>query len=456
MILLPLFASLGLFSAPDQGVYQMEPWEAIRPFWSDPIADSVRPGRPIIMCATQHSATGTLTGLDTFELSATQGVFRSRSTYWTFQADTTRVIHEQWRASRLGRLDSSSNETWRHDSSVHWTHFSSQPVPGGVLSLMDYGPTRTSRARIDSFYTWFDESGRKTSTRTVRPAILSPDTSRTPHYVGLGSLETDSIEWGLDGAPRVWRTFDSSRTLSNAPFRVTRSEHWLAWDGQNLVHDSAWTSTRDGSGLPTISTSVTTCSWEGTRLQGCSSPLGGAMVTWDRSGRPLSRFGRISTLWSWDSLGRMTRLREWGTETDLDSLDYGAGPWPIRRRSYTCTNESPLAWDSIAKTTTLSKDSCELREVTDYTYTFESATGVAPQRRPRVDVQRTGNALTWDGLDPRTHLVRLADLAGRTIVTTYAHDGTGRLIAPTTGGLAVWIAEDTRGTPLATGRIALP
>ncbi len=455
MLLLSLLACLAVPSAPSVE-YQLEPWDAVRPFWSDPIIDSVLPGRPVFTYATQHAPTGALTGLDTFEISTENGQFHSRSIYWTFQNDTTRAVNDSWFRDPHGHIDSFTQESFQHDTSRSWSHLSSSRIPGGILSLMDYGPNRTSLARIDSFYKWFDESGRKTSTRTVRPAMLSQDTSLTTHYVGLGALSTNAIEWGMDGAPRVWRTFDSSRSFSDAPFRVRRTEHWLSWDGQKLVRDSTWSSTRDGNALPTISTSVLTCTWEESRLQECRSSLGGSSVTWDRNGRPLSRFGDISTLWGWDSRGRMTRIREWGTETDLDSLDYGTGPWPTRRRSYTCYNKSPWEWDSITQTATLSKDSCVLREVADYTYSLQSVAGIAPHRRPKTGVQRAGNGLVWYGLDPRTHQLRLTDLAGRTLTAISAKAGTARLTAPAKGGLTVWIAEDARGTPLATGRIALP
>jgi|GEM_PF-4713630 len=443
---IPLLVS---FAASDRSSYQFEPWDGIRPSWADPLMDSLNSGGSVSMFTERRLPDGTISGRDTVRTTSVSTGMYSHSIRWDFQKDTTRHVHDDWRSAE-GELDSLTEESFRHDSSTSWLQIGKRTIPGGYARWVDYGPTRTSHIRIDSFYTFFDSEGRIIAKRTFRRIPASTAASGAP-YDQFGSLQVDSLEWSSDGKPVRWRSFDSSRSFTSTPFSVRREVHELTWDGFHLVRDSSRTWTRTESGDTTRDSSTLVLRWDGPRLLD--------YATWNEKGLPLTltlTSDHVTTFWSWDSLGRMTRMREWGTETDLDSLFYGRGPWPERRHVYTCSNRTPYVYDSASGTLVPTLDQCVLKEAIAYTYAIEKPAGVETRsiHHPILHLARGTISIAGLGREARTLL--LLSPSGRILRRTAVSDGTASMTVPWNAGVGLWIVQDAKGGTLASGSVVLP
>lgn len=235
----------------------------------------------------------------------------------------------------------------------------------------------------------------------------------------------------------------------SSPFSVRRSEHFLTWDGFHLIRDSSVTWPSRNPASAEFDTSTTTYSWDGTRLLD--------YATWNAQGKPLSRRGNYLTLWSWDSLGRMTRLREWGTETDLDSLFYaGKSSLPERRNSYTCTNKTPYTYDASTLEPIPTKDECSLEETILYTYAIGAPSRATPGARARTGVRIHRGALVFDALGSQAVLAVLSDPSGRILSQSDVDGGLASLGIPSRGGIAIWSVLDGSGRRIASGTVVVP
>ena len=441
---IPLLLS---FAAPDLGPYKLEPWSGIQPSWIDPLMDSLKPGGWVAMYGERRLPDGTPSGRDTTIWAESVGSgMRSAYIGWSFRKDTTRNLQEFWQ-SKDGRLDSMTQMSFRNDSLVNWFQVGKKAIPGGEARWANYGPTPSSNHRIDSFYTFFDAQGRTVATRTFRPIQSSSGTAGAPYDL-FGSLHVDSIEWNEAGAPVRWRSFDSSRSFTTSPFSVRREEHVLTWDGFHLLRDSSRAWSRSSNGEVTRDSMVRAFKWDGPRLMD--------IVTWDARGLPLSRNGDYLTLWSWDSLGRMTRVREWRTETDLDSLFYGKGPWPERLHTYACSNKTPYDLDLTSGTIIPTIDQCSLEEVALYTYAVSGSSGVAGRAAMRAGVRFERGFIVFSELDPGARDAVLADPSGRILSRTPVQGGGASLALPARGGIAVWSVLDGSGRRIASGTVVVP
>lgn len=447
---MPFLAAIPLlvsFAASDRGSYQFEPWDGIRPSWEDPLMDSLKSGGSVSMFAERRLPDGTISGRDTMRTTSVPTGRHSRSIWWNFQKDTTRHVQDSW-LSAEGELDSLTEESFRHDSSTSWTQIGKRKIPGGEARWVDYGPMRTSRIRIDSFYTFFDSEGRIIARRTLRRIQASGAASGTP-YDQFGSLQVDSIEWSSDGKPVRWRSFDSSRSFTSRPFSIRREVHELTWDGFRLVRDSSRTWMRTESGDTIRDSSTLALRWDGPRLLD--------YATWNEKGLPLTRTSaRVTTFWSWDSLGRMTRLREWGTETDLDSLVYGKGPWPERRLIHSCANTEPFDVDPVTYELTPTKDDCKLEETVLYTYAVEKSARVEKRSLHHPIVRIVQGTISIAGLGREARTATLLSPSGSILRRTIVSDGAASMPAPQHAGVGLWVVQDAHGAAMASGRIALP
>lgn len=438
---IPLLVSFAASGNP----YHVEPWEAIRPSWSDPLMDSLPSGGSVSIFTERRLPDGTISGRDTMRTTSVPTGMHSRSVWWYFQKDTTRHVHDYWHSAE-GKIDSMTEESFRHDSSTSWHQIGEKKIPGGVVRWVDYGPLRNSHIRIDSFYTFFDSEGRFLLERTIRQIQKSGAVWEAP-YDQFGSIHVDSLEWSVDGKPVRWRSFDSSRSSVSSPFSVRRETHELTWDGFRLVRDSSRTWERTANGDTIRDSSTLTLRWDGPRLLD--------YATWNEKGLPLTRTGLVTTHWSWDSLGRMTREREWGSETDLDSLFYGRGPWPERRQSYTCSNKEPD--EIIDGKLTPTVDQCVLKETIAYTYAIEKAAGVEkhPRHQPILRIARGTIAIAGLERDARTAL--LLTPSGRILHrTSVSNDGTVSMSVPSHAGVSLWLVQDAKGGTIASGSVVLP
>lgn len=440
---IPLVLSI---AAPNLGPYSLEPWEKVRPTWSDPLMDSLRSGGSVTMFAERRLPDGALSGRDTIRAESVQTGRHWRSIWWYYQEDTTRHVNDYW-LSPEGELDSLTEESFRHDSSTYWLQIGKKPIPGGEVGWTDYGPKRTSHLRIDSFYTFFDTRGRTIATRTVR-RIQGPNaTSQTP-YDQFGGTRIDSITWSAEGKPVQWHRHDSSRSFTTEPFQVRHEVHELAWDGYHLVRDSIRTRSRSASGNTTSDSFAYVFEWDGPRILNT--------VDWDSAGRPIVRYAPHVTMWAWDSLGRMTRYREWGTETDLDSLIYGKGPWPERRLRFACANKEPFELDPVTYRTIPTKDVCTLKESVLYAYAVVGPSAVGARERLSARARVRHGALELAGLGRDAREAILLDPSGRILSRTEASNGTARLGLTSRSGIALWSILDHSGRRIASGSVVLP
>lgn len=443
LAVLPLLVS---FAAPDLGPYRLEPWNDIRPSWIDPLIDSLRPGGSVTIFGERRLPDGTLSGRDTLRTMSVPSGIHEASVWWQFDRDTTHSTREIWAASRTSEIDSMTKEFFRGDSTTSWFAGGKSAFPGREIYWMNHGPKSSPKQQIDTTFKYFDAKGRTVATRTILHIFQSGGPGGFTEHPG--TVRMDSIEWSSEGKPVRWCSFDSSRSLSASAYSVLREEHELTWDGYHLLRDFVRTWSRSEQGDTSSDTSTIELKWDGPRL------LSGA--EWAPNGRPIVRYGQTIAMWAWDSLGRMTRNREWGSETDLDSLIYGKGPWPERRLIHSCSNTEPFDFDAITLAFTPTKDDCELDETVLYTYAISNPSSVVKGERIRTRAHLDHGVLVLSGLEPKAHVANLIDPSGRILSRSPVEGGSASFGSPPRNGITLWCVFDNAGRRISSGRIVLP
>lgn len=148
--------------------------------------------------------------------------------------------------------------------------------------------------------------------------------------------------------------------------------------------------------------------------------------------------------------------REWGTETDLDSLVYGKGPWPERRLIHSCSNTEPFDVDTTTWEFTPTKDDCELEETVLYTYAVAGPSAVGARERLSARARVRHGALELAGLGRDAREASLLDPSGRILSRADASNGTAKLGLPSRSGIALWSILDHSGRRIASGSVVLP
>lgn len=390
--------------------------------------DSLREDRPVGFRAVVHDAAGTLIGRDTAEMSLHLGGLHWRRTLWRFGTDTVRAFDESWHHEGSTRVDSLVSITCKVGTCRRGARLWTAPTPEGLLTVVGYSETTENvYSDYDSTLRRTDSRGRRTYSRTWRSSPTS--------------VSIDSLAW-MDDAPSLWT---SDRTSYGT--RVQEYHH-PTWDGTRLVRDSLVRRTTKENGSVVDTTLVSACSWDGTRIQSCFTlPDSASMgrVQWSAAGLPVlaTQSSRSFSMWTWDASGRLVRTREWGTETDLDSLVYGEGPLPERSLIYSCTGIGPGF-----------PDSCTLRQVRTFQYDLPPlATSPRPPRSPGHIHTLSHGRLRIHGLGPEANLVLLMALDGRILATAIPVSGECTLLRPEAPGLALYGILDAKGRLIATGRI---
>jgi hypothetical protein len=408
--------------------YDFDPIDIPRPSWTQPMEDSLRVDRPAGFRAVVHDAAGTLIGRDTAEMSLHLGGLHWRRTLWSFGADTVRDIDEYWYHAGSTRVDSLVSITCKAGTCRKGARLWTIPTPEGLLTVVGYSETAENvYSRYDSTLRRTDSRGRRTYSRTWRSSPTS--------------VSIDSLAW-KDDAPSLWT---SDRTSYGT--RVQEFHH-LTWDDTRLVRDSLVRRTTKENGSVVDTTLVSACTWDGTRIQSCftlpdSTTTG--RVQWSAEGLPVlaMQSSRSISMWTWDASGRLVRTREWGTETDLDSLVYGDGPLPERSLIYSCTGIGPGF-----------PDSCALQKVRTFEY------GLPPlATSPRSWGSRgtlhdlSHGRLRIRGLHPEASLVVLMALDGRILSRATPVSGECTLVRPEARGLILYSILDAKGRAIASGRV---
>lgn len=423
--LLPLLLSLQPH-APALGRYLFEPSDMRIPEWTDPLVDSLRSDRPTGFQAEVRDTTGRVIGRDTLELRLLGGTIHSRKVQWKYGADTTRSIRERWRRGIDGPVDSLRDLSCTRDSCSSEITQWAVTLPDGQLGVLAYPPSSgSSTPRHDSILVRTDAKGRLTYQRVWH--------STSAQY------EIDSVAWNGD-EPTRWRC-----DRQNAG-TLTTEIHTPAWDGIRLVRDSVALRIAPYGGTATDSAFVRVCSWDGPRFLRClslpdSSTL--SAMEWNAPGQPSFLFdGAHFAAWGWDTQGRLTRERQWGTETDLDSLVYGTGILPERSHVFDCSGDTPL-----------DADVCSLRKIRLYSYSPISANRVVHTARTPANLRIAGGVLRFAALASDIAQIALATPDGRILTATSPTAGSCTLVLPRARGILVWTFLDARGRALKTGTI---
>ena len=421
-----------LSGAPSLTPYDFDPTDIARPDWTQSLEDSLRSDRPVGFRTVVHDAAGRLIGRDTVEMSLHSGGLYWRRIQWTFGVDTTWSIDENWSGAGSTRTDSLVYRTCKGSSCRVATRLWTMPTPNGRLSVMGYSETAENVfARYDSTLRRTDSRGRRTYSKTWWE---SPTGS-----------SVDSIEW-KDDAPALW----TNERISYGTRVLER--HHPTWDSTRLVRDSVVRRTTKENGSFTDTTILRACSWVGPRIQSCFSLPDStitSLVSWSSDGRPLFR-GELSgersvdmSSWLWDERGRLVRTREWGSETDLDSLVYGEGALPERSLLYSCTGDAPGL-----------PDSCTLRKVRTFLYDGPALAIGAPASRTRHIVHTlSGGRVSFQDLGPSAKRVVLMKPDGRILSTATPVSSECTLHRPETPGITFYGILDAKGRMIATGRL---
>lgn len=414
-----------LSGAPDLGPYLFDPTDFPAPDWSAPLVDSARTDRPTGFQAVVRDTLGRIIGHDTAEIFLEAGSLHTRKTQWKYGADTARSIHEYWKND--GIIDSLIWRTCKGDSCTTGIRQWARNTPQGTLYIIGYdqNPDLTFD-RYDSLLLRRNADGRFAYGHVW--------------HATNGGYNIDSVEW-RGGTPSRW-----IRDWRNAGV-LLHERHHPTWDGSRLLRDSVVRRTTSESGTISDTTIVNGCTWDGPRILSCftlpDSSLY-AMAEWSSQGRIVRRVtekGRMSA-WSWDSRGRVTGVRLWGSETDFDSLVYSDGDLPVQSRIYNCDDAS---WGM---------DSCTLVKTRAFTYSAMAPAGVRRASSRRPDVQRRpGGRLLFERLPHEAVRVTLLRPNGQILSSATANLGSCEHRIPEGRGLVLWGVFDADGRLLFNGRV---
>lgn len=448
-MLLVLLTSLAFSTPPDLGRFRIEPWRRSDPTLFLSLFDSAAArNQRLGMFSVRRGGSGELQALDTTLLWSQGGQLAMEQRRHDFEETPQRFSVYTSRLSRSDlTVDSGREFLWQGDSLISES-VASTTLVGRMRVYRSTSHQRTigegtAYINFDSSVSVRDEGGHLVSNRFC---FGWTSTEAGVQRSSGSSCQTDSILWS-DGSPRIWWENDSNTSsysgMSSGSTTRRRTIHHLVWDGTRLLVDSALSTDMEGDSKDSIR--VFRCSWKDTLLQSCSD--NGAMVVEMRhtpSGRPSYRRSDIdgsTDWWTYDSLGRNVHHRERRhgfDSTDVDSVFFGADPWPRREHRVRCDTNG---------------NSCRPVRTLEHSFAYLDAIGVSGRthRQDRILGRRSGDILVLTNLPPSRGEIRIVDAGGRRVAESTWSGATARIVLPPASATLFWTASSPDGTAPASG-----